>query len=186
MKQIILLGLTGSFDPQLVAEIVQLIAAKKLQVQHASNRYDGDLHIYTGTPDDIKAALAECGSACVGIQMSDVPQPDGTEALTLSQVNGNVLLALEYLVKLDKSQAPKPPKETKQPKPPVAAKKEKGTGVETEAADLVIEEAQPVALLGSEGRIAVLPSDLPPGTPAVDLEKEGLPTEVVPPGTTEG
>lgn len=97
MKQIILLGLTGPFDPQLVAEIVQLIADKKLQVQHASNRYDGNLHIYTGTPDDIKAAVADCGGSCVGIQMSDIPQSLAPQAVA----TGDFTEVIRLLLRID-------------------------------------------------------------------------------------
>lgn len=98
MKQIILLGLSGPFVPQLLAEIVQLAAAKQMQVQHASNRHDGNLHIYTGTPDDIKAAIAESGGSCVGIHMSEADmnaQPP--------EVTGDMLEVVKLLKHIDEN-----------------------------------------------------------------------------------
>lgn len=56
-NQLIILGCVGSFNPQLTTELVKFLSERGMEIQHASNRYDGLTHFAVGTGADLAAAF---------------------------------------------------------------------------------------------------------------------------------
>lgn len=103
-KQILIIGMAGTYSAALASEIVKQLSASGLQVHHASVRYEGQVHFATGGPDDLKESLRE-----YAVQAAAVNTP---ETVTLDVINGNVLEVLKIL----KRHEPKPEKAPKQEK----------------------------------------------------------------------
>lgn len=103
-KQILIIGMAGTYSAALASEIVKQLSARGLQVHHASVRYEGQVHFATGGPDDLKESLRE-----YAVQAAAVNTP---ETVTLDVINGNVLEVLKIL----KRHEPKSEKAPKQEK----------------------------------------------------------------------
>lgn len=68
-KQLIILGCVGNFNPQLTTELVKFLSERGLEIQHASNRYEGLTHFAVGTGADLAASFesAEIKTAIVEV-----------------------------------------------------------------------------------------------------------------------
>lgn len=111
-KQILIIGMAGTFKAGLASEIVKQLSSSGLQVHHASIRYDGQVHFATGGPDDLKESLREYA---VPDAAMNTPQ-----SVTLNTINENVLEVKAilkrfeaYEKKSDKEKGPKEPKGAK-------------------------------------------------------------------------
>lgn len=103
-KQILIIGMAGTYSAALASEIVKQLSASGLQVHHASVRYEGQVHFATGGPDDLKESLREYAVPATAINTP--------ESVTLDVINGNVLEVLKIL----KRHEPKLEKALKQEK----------------------------------------------------------------------
>lgn len=84
-NQLIILGCVGSFNPQLTTELVKFLSERGLEIQHASNRYDGLTHFAVGTGADLAAAFesAEIKTAFVEVTATEATS---IEPITLQTV----------------------------------------------------------------------------------------------------
>lgn len=60
-KQILIIGITGTFNPALLASLTSSLTAQKVEIRHAAHLYDGQAHQCIGTADDLAADLSGLG-----------------------------------------------------------------------------------------------------------------------------
>jgi hypothetical protein len=156
-KHLIIIGVTGSLDPQRMPLIIDALCRCGLQIRHASARYDGTgiTEMAVGTTEDLTTELASLGHKLeVVTSGTGAPAPAVPENVTLATVNTNVLQVLALL------SADKQPGEKKEaaPKPPRQA----SGGKKTAPPPGQLNEPPKDAHLDKDGKPAV-PGDKPEG-----------------------
>lgn len=84
-NQLIILGCVGSYNPQLTADLVKILSERGLEIQHASNRYQGQTHFAVGTGADLAAAFDSAEIKTAFVEVIATAEPT-VEPITLQTV----------------------------------------------------------------------------------------------------
>ena len=84
-NQLIIIGCVGSSNPQLTTELVKVLGERGLEIQHASNRYDGQTHFAVGTGADLASAFEEAAIKTAFVEFT-APEATSIEPITLQTV----------------------------------------------------------------------------------------------------
>lgn len=84
-NQLIILGCVGSYNDQLTADLVKFLIERGMQIQHASNRYQGQTHFAVGTGADLATAFEDADIKTAFVEITATGETT-VEPITLQTV----------------------------------------------------------------------------------------------------